>query len=128
MNIQSDIKKEITRLCGKTNKVSSFGWHFTHNDLHYFYPPDKDDKYIRITIPHILKVEENMSEVTAAINETNREVKFVKVVILNNGSVSISYDHKIAENENIEDIVSHIIKTLDFASNHLKKKISEKSC
>lgn len=127
--MQSEIKKEITRLCGKTNKVSSFGWHFTHNDLHYFYVPDKDDKYIRITIPHIVKVEqENMNEVTAAINETNREVKFVKAVILSNGSVSISYDHKIAENENIEGIVSHIIKTLDFASNHLKKKISVKSC
>lgn len=81
-----------------------------------------------MTIPHIMKVElDNMNEVKVAVNSTNRELRFIKAVILNNGSVSICYDHKITKNENIAEVVSHIIKTLDFASNHLKKKISGKS-
>lgn len=126
MNVQLEVAKEISRLCGMTNQVSSLGWHFIYNNLHYFYIPDSNHNYIRIIIPHILKIkQENKDEVVAAINETNRTVKFIKAVILNNGSVAISYDHRLAENENIAEIVSHIIKTVDFASAYLKKKISE---
>lgn len=129
MNKQEEIKQEIIKLCGNTNKVSSFGWHFVRKDLHYFYVPDKENKFIRITIPHIIKVDDaNMENVIEIINETNREVKFIKAVILENGSISISYDHKVAEQENIAQIVRHIIDTLDFASNYLMKKIKEKSC
>lgn len=129
MNTQEEIKQEIIKLCGNTNKVSSFGWHFMRNNLHYFYVPDKEHKFIRITIPHIVKVDDaNKESVTDIINETNREVKFVKAVILENGSISISYDHKVAEQENMAQIVSHIINTLDFASNYLMNKIKEKHC
>lgn len=124
MNMQEEIKKEIIRLCGNTKKVSSFGWYFVHNNLHYLYVPDKEHKFIRITIPHIVKVDDvNIESVIDIINETNREVKFVKAVILKNGSISISYDHKIAEQENISQIVNHIISTLDFASSYLLKKM-----
>lgn len=129
MNKQEEIKQEIIKLCGSTYKVSSFGWHFVRNDLHYFYVPDKENKFIRITIPHIIKVDDaNMENVTEIINETNREVKFIKAVVLENGSISISYDHKVAEQEDISQIVSHIINTLDFASTYLMNKIKEKSC
>lgn len=129
MNIQSKITKQIELLCGKTNKVSSFGWHFTHKELHYFYVPDKENKFIRITIPHIVKVNDmDTKSITDVINETNREVKFVKAVILDNGSISISYDHKIAAQENLSEIAHHIINTLDFASSYLIKKMKEKLC
>lgn len=128
MNMQEKVTKEIINLCGGAEKLSSYGWHFVHNSLHYFYAPDNDQKYIRITIPHISKViENNMNEVTNAVNETNREVKFIKAVILKKGSISISYDHKIAENEDIAQIVQHMITTLDFASKHLINKIKDSS-
>ena len=129
MNKQEEIKQEIIKLCGNTNKVPAFGWHFVYNDLHYFYVPDKEHKFVRFTIPHIIKVNDmDIKDVTDIINETNREVKFIKAVILENSSISISYDHKIADQENIGHIVYHIINTLDFASNYLMKKIKEKNC
>ena len=61
--------------------------------------------------------------ITAAVNETNREVKYIKAVMLRNGSISLTYDHKINGEENLEELVSHIIDTLSAASGYLIKKI-----
>lgn len=124
---QEEITQEIIKLCGSTNKVPLFGWHFVYKERHYFYVPDKERKFIRITIPHIIRVNDmDIKMVTDIINETNREVKFIKTVILENGSISISYDHKITEKENLGIIVNHIINSLDFASNYLMNKFKEK--
>ena len=79
---------------------------------------------IRFSIPHICKVcEYDRVRVETIINETNREVKYIKAVILDNGSISINYDHKISKGENASDIVSHMIKTLYTASEYLIQKL-----
>lgn len=124
MNMQSKVKEEIIKLCGKVNEIPSVGWHFMYNEHHYFYVPSRKHLFLRFSIPHLIKSEDYGHQlVLDAVNETNREVKFVKAVILKNGSVSISYDHKLTEGDNIEQLVPHMIKTLDFASNYIKSKI-----
>lgn len=124
MNMQSEIKEEIICLCENVSEVETFGLYFVYNERHYFYVPNKDSHFLRFTIPHLAKSAEfDINKVTEAVNETNREVKFVKAVILKNGSISISYDHKLIKGDSIEQIVPHIIKTLDFASNYIINKI-----
>ena len=51
-------------------------------------------------------------------------VKYVKVVKLNNGSISLNYDHKITTDETVDIIVPHIINTLDFAATYLQNKLN----
>ena len=82
---------------------------------------------IRISIPHVVNSKEyKKEEVDSAVNETNREVKFIKAMVLNNGSISLNYDHLISNGENISEIVEHIIKTLYIASEYLVLKLKSK--
>lgn len=125
MNIQFLIKNEIVNLCGGVDKISSFGLHFMYKDQHYVYVENKDPHNIRFIIPHMGRLNDKDSvKIKKAVNETNREVKYIKALILENGCISICYDHKLSDNEtNLHKIVKHIIKSLDFAANYLKSKI-----
>ena len=79
---------------------------------------------IRFCVPHLVKANEyNADLLSDAINETNRNVKFIKAVKLDCGSVSLDYDHKTVSDESADTIVPHIINALDFASNYLLNKL-----
>ena len=116
--------EEIKRHCGKV-RVLNNGWcHFVYRHLHYLNIPDNANEMIRISIPHVVNSKEyKKEEVYAAVNETNREVKFIKAMVLNNGSISLNYDHRISDGENVSEIVEHIIKTLYLASEYLVLKL-----
>lgn len=53
-------------------------------------------------------------------------MKFIKAMVLNNGSISLNYDHRISNGEDVGDIVEHIIKTLYIASEYLVLKLKTK--
>ena len=79
---------------------------------------------IRFFVPHVVKSNEyNAKILSEAINETNRNVKFIKAVKLDCGSVSLDYDHKTTSDESADTIVPHIINALDFASTYLLNKL-----
>ena len=79
---------------------------------------------IRFCVPHLVKANEYNTELLSdAINETNRNVKFIKAVKLDCGSVSLDYDHKTTSDESADTIVPHIINALDFASTYLLNKL-----
>lgn len=79
---------------------------------------------IRFCVPHLVKANEyNADLLSDAINETNRNVKFIKAVKLDCGSVSLDYDHKTTSDESTDTIVPHIINALDFASTYLLNKL-----
>ena len=101
------------------------GWyHFVYRHLHYLYLSDDAKRMIRISIPHVVNSKEyKKEEVDAAVNETNREVKFIKAIILNNGSISLNYDHRIGNGETISVTVEHMILTLHAASEFLLQKL-----
>ena len=119
--------EEIKRQCGKV-RVLNNGWcHFVYHHLHYLNIPDDANGMIRISIPHVVNSKEyKKDEVDAAVNETNREVKFIKAMVLNNGSISLNYDHRISKGEDIGEIVEHIITTLYIASEYLVLKLKSK--
>lgn len=112
--------EEIKRQCGKVRMLNN-GWcHFVYRHLHFVNIPDDNNVMIRISIPHVAKSKEcTRGGLNKAINETNREVKFIKAIILNNGSISLNYDHKISNDENFNEIVPYVIKTLYKTSEYL---------
>jgi len=124
MDRQTEIVDEIKRECGNVEKLPMIGWHFMYNDRHYLYMGARGGNELRFCIPHLMKSKDCDSErLTEAINETNRTVKYIKAMVLESGSVSLDYDHKLTDGESASEIVPHIIKSLDFASNYLINKI-----
>lgn len=125
--MKDQVVAEIKRQCG-TMRVLDNGWcHFVFRHLHYLNIPDDANEMIRISIPHVVNSKNYKKEnVDVAVNETNREVKFIKAMVLNNGSISLNYDHRISNGEDIGEIVEHIIKTLYIASEYLVLKLKTK--
>ena len=123
---QEEIVNEIRQMCGQTILMPSVGWHFKYNGQVYFYVVGKDESMIRFCIPFVAGLSSLDKELLKdAVNDTNRNVKYIKVLLSEKkeSKVSLDYDHKITDNESAKDIVPHIIKALDFAARYLMEKI-----
>lgn len=124
--MKDQVVEEIKRVCGNVKMLNN-GWcHFVYRHLHYVNIPNDNNDMIRISIPHVANSASYTREVLdKAINETNREVKFIKAMVLNNGSISLNYDHRISSEDNVGETVSHMVLTLFAASEYLKRKLQE---
>lgn len=126
---QEEIVNEIRRMCGQTISMPSLGWHFKYKEQVYIYVVGKDESMIRFCIPFVAGLLSNDKELLKeAVNETNRNVKFIKAMLSEKDEVKVSldYDHKVADNESAKEIVPHIIKALDFAVGYFKEMVREK--
>ena len=126
---QEEIVNEIRQTCGQTILMPSLGWHFKYNGQVYFYVVGKDESMVRFCIPFVARLPLYDKELLKeAVNETNRNVKFIKALLSekDDAKVSLDYDHKITDLEYAKDIVPHIIKTLDFAVGYFKERVREK--
>lgn len=123
---QDEIVNEIFQISGQTILMLSLGWHFKYNGQVYFYVVGKDESMIRFYIPFVAGILSNDKELLKeAVNDTNRNVKFIKALLSeeDDAKVSLDYDHKITDKESTKNIVPHIIKTLDFAVGYLEKRV-----
>ena len=126
---QEEIVNEIRQMCGQTILMPSLGWHFKYNGQVYFYVVGKEESMVRFCIPFVARLPLYDKELLKeAVNETNRNVKFIKALLSekDDAKVSLDYDHKITDLESAKDIVPHIIKTLDFAVGYFKERVREK--
>ncbi|MGM9804479.1 MAG: hypothetical protein ACI308_09920 [Muribaculaceae bacterium] len=116
---QEQILAEIKRKCGAVEQIPSMGWHFVYNKLHYLCFAEQTNHMLRICVPHLVNSANYDSKcISHAVNETNKNVKFIKAVMLNGGSISLNYDHHTSNNDSAQNIIPHIINTLDSASNY----------
>ena len=121
---QEEIVNEIRQMCGQTILMPSLGWHFKYNGQVYFYVVGKDESMVRFCIPFVAGLPLYDKELLKdAVNETTRNVKFIKALLSeeDDAKVSLDYDHKITDIESAKDIVPHIIKSLDFAVRFLER-------
>ena len=123
---QEEIVNEIRRMCGQTILMPSLAWHFKYNGQVYFYVVGKDESMIRFCVPFVAGLPLQDKELLKkAVNDTNRNVKFIKALLSEKkeAKVSLDYDHKITDLESAKDIVPHIIKALDFAVRYLEERV-----
>ena len=126
---QEEIVNEIRRLCGQTILMPSLGWHFKYNGQVYFYVVGKDESMVRFCIPFVAGLySQNKGVLNEAVNDANRNVKFIKALFSDRDEIKVSldYDHKITEKESAKDIVPHIITALNFAVGYLGERVREK--
>lgn len=129
MRYQDDVITFLKELATNVNYFPGIDWwHLKYGSYQMVYILDNhSSNLIRICIPHFGSIEGYDSErLSTAINETNKEVKYVKVVKLGNGSISINYDHKYDGENDLYSLLLHMLKTLCFAAEYLKSKLSEK--
>ena len=125
---QEEIVNEIRQMCGQTILMPSLGWHFKYNGQVYFYVVGKEESMVRFCIPFVARLPLYDKELLKeAVNETNRNVKFIKALLSEKDEtkVSLDYDHKITDLESAKDIVPHIIKSLDFAVGFLERIVRQ---
>ena len=104
--MKDSVIEEIKRLCGKVRVLNNGWYHFIYRHLHYLYIPDEANGMIRISIPHVVNSKEyKKEEVDTAVNVTNRKVKFIKAMVLNNGSISLN------PNRSLEKVSCHFLMT-----------------
>ena len=125
---QEEIVNEIRQMCGQTILMPSLGWHFKYNGQVYFYVVGKDESMVRFCIPFVARLPLYDKELLKeAVNETNRNVKFIKALLSEKDEtkVSLDYDHQNTDQESAKDIVPHIIKSLDFAVGFLERIVRQ---
>ena len=130
MKSRNEIIKAIKKLAYNFSYITGLDWwYFSYDKYQMVYIPDANSDTIRICIPHYDKLENyDFQLLISAINEINRKVKYVKIVVLKNGSISVNYDHKYCNiNNNIDAILPHILDSLCFAANTLKAELSRKT-
>lgn len=113
---------ELKSLCGKVDRLAGNNWQFFYDGYHILYIPSEEDGLLRFCIPHITNVKDyDYPLLHEVINQVNREVKYVKIFIRKNKSVSLEYDYKTEQLKDYTALVSHIINTLVLAANHFIK-------
>ena len=105
----TDITKQVKRKCRMVKPIGKGWYQSVYHHLCFAHKLDMADGVLRIAIPHVAKnTDYNMEKLVTAINETNCKVKYVKTTILQNGSISLNYDHKITDGEDAAIIVPRI--------------------
>lgn len=119
-----DVIEQVEKICDSKTEIGN-GWYcFIYRHVQFVSIPDSKNGTIRFSIPHLAKGSDcDKEQLEAAINETNRKMKYVKALVLKNGSIAINYDHKINKHDKACDIVPHMVMSLYCASVYLKQII-----
>ncbi len=120
-----EILEQVDKICGNKMPLGNGWYHFVYHNVNFVMIPDRDNETIRFSIPHLAKGSDYEKErLGDVINETNKAVKYIKVIVLANGSISLNYDHRINEHDDASDIVKHMIKSLYYVSEYLSTRIA----
>ena len=128
MNMDDKVVRELIKLGAEDLQYLPNGWlSFAYNKWEMLYIPGKQqDTYtnLRICIPEFRVGARNRLEIlTESVNDLNKNLRYVKAVILDNGVICINYDHKCYSGENMHHIVEHMLKVLSFAAEYLCGKV-----
>ena len=94
-------------------EIPEFGYVFNYEGINFLYTPDNDDEdFLRFSVPNIFDVtEDNRTLVFDIINNTNLKIKYDKVCAYGN-NVWATYEHRIFNNDNIEEVIEHCLLVL----------------
>lgn len=94
-------------------EIPEFGYVFNYEGIKFLYTPDDDDEdFLRFSVPNIFDVtEDNRTLVFDIINDTNLKIKYGKICAYGN-NVWASYEHRIFNNDNIEELIEHCLLVL----------------
>ena len=128
MNMDDKVVRELIKLGAEDLQYLPNGWlSFAYNKWEMLYIPGKQQEVysnLRICIPEFRVGARNRMEIlTESVNDLNKNLRYVKAVILDNGVICINYDHKCYSGENMHHIVEHMLKVLSFAAEYMWEEL-----
>lgn len=126
MNQKEFIVKKLCDMGFEPEEVENIGMVFSYEDMHYLYMPDEnDEKFLRIALPNIFDVtDDNRIEVLEAVSYVENILKYAKFCIMYDTSLWTVYEHHLVSNENIKELLEHIIEVLQTSASVFDKKIN----
>lgn len=114
------IIEDIKMLCGNVVRLPGETYHFKVNGLDCLYMKTGCNNYLRFVAPCVgLAPVPLQHEYMAMLNQVNKEIRYIKALLLDNGSIAVNYDCKLLDMKSHQEIVSHIIRTISFASTYI---------
>ena len=93
--------------------LGEIGYAITYNSIDFIYMPDEDEHFLRFSVPNVYEVTEtNKHHVLSVVNEINTFIKYIKIMVVNNENVWITYEHYLVKEENIDELLEHIVNLL----------------
>lgn len=107
-------------------ELGDLGYVFKYDGVSYLYMPDDDDEhFLRIVIPQLFDVtDENRVAVLDAMHETGLMLKYAKVCIMYEDAVWAVYEHRLNSNDNLSELLEHIIRVLEATAHVFCKKMN----
>ena len=114
MNYKDKVLETLRSMGFEPTQIGDAGYVFKYEEMNFLYmPEDNDENFLRISVPRIFDVTvENKVAVMEAIHDTTLKLKYVKANIMFEEAVWIMYEHYLVSNENIDDLIEHIINVL----------------
>lgn len=106
---------------------NDFVYAFKYEGLNILYLYSKDDdEFLNFSLPNILDTEDESTALCQQLSETlNAGLKYIKAFTIN-GAVSVFYEREnFNENEDLEELISRIIRRLQDAYYFGKAKLNE---
>lgn len=139
LNIDMDIIiEDIKTLCGKVIRLPGDTYHFKVNGLDCLYMKTGRRNYLRFVAPCVSQVPASQqNDYMSMLNQVNKEIRYIKALLLDNGNIAVNYDCRLVDEQWHREVVTHIIKTISFASGYItdriqllfpNKKSQKKSC
>lgn len=118
---------EILRELGfKLEELEGLGYGFSYEGLNYVYiPVDDDESFINITVPSVFDFNpNNVLKCYDVLNNINSTVKYAKAYKVNN-SVWLFYEREVVNDEDLKQVIIHMIFRLDIAMDYVRKVRTE---
>lgn len=102
---------------------SEIGYMFDYEGMHYLYMPnDSDESFLSISIPMFYHHDEDNTAVCCILTEfLNSELKYLKVYTMAD-SLWLFYERYLFDDDNLEQIIPHMILSLDEGLKLARKK------
>ncbi|MBQ7310500.1 MAG: hypothetical protein IJW88_03130 [Alistipes sp.] len=125
MKYLDEVVTSLKELAGDVNYFAIVNWwQCVYKGHHIVYKPNTDNQTIRMCLLFYHRADSfDYQTLVTAINQTNREVRYIKAVILRNGCISINYDYRYDDRCDINAIIKHILEALYFAAEYLQDKL-----
>ncbi len=111
--MKETVLKTLQEMGFSLDEIEDFGYIFTHEDFNILYMPDDNEEFLRFSIPNIHEVtEENRSFLLDIVNDVNMFIKYTKTCLFDD-SVWTFYEHFLAGEEHLDDVIEHCILVLE---------------
>ena len=124
--MQEKVMEALKNQGFKLEKEGEMGYSFEYESLGLLYlPNENDDTFLNLAVPNIWEGDgEQVTEAYAVVNQINTSLKYVKAYMLG-CRMWLFYERELLDNEDLEEIVAHMVVRLALATGTAHKAVHE---